>query len=46
MMFGEGFFTGATLSTLATWRPRWVAIFDDDSICATDRRTEPAGCSS
>ncbi len=30
MMFGEGFFTGATLSILATWRPRWVATFDDD----------------
>jgi uncharacterized membrane protein len=30
MMFGEGFLTGGALTLLATWRPRWVATFDDD----------------
>jgi uncharacterized membrane protein len=30
MMFGEGFFTGGALAILATWRPQWVATFDDD----------------
>lgn len=30
MMFGEGFFTGGALAILATWRPAWVATFDDD----------------
>jgi len=30
MMFGEGFLTGGTLAVLATYRPQWVATFDDD----------------
>jgi uncharacterized membrane protein len=30
MMFGEGFLTGGALAILATWKPAWVATFDDD----------------
>jgi uncharacterized membrane protein len=30
MMFGEGFLTGGALAVLATYRPQWVATFDDD----------------
>lgn len=30
MMFGEGFLTGGALAILATYRPQWVATFDDD----------------
>jgi uncharacterized membrane protein len=30
MMFSEGFLTGGLLAVLATYRPAWVATFDDD----------------
>lgn len=30
MMFGEGFLTGGALAILATYRPQWVATFEDD----------------
>lgn len=30
MMFAEGFFTGGALAVLVTWRPQWVATFDDE----------------
>lgn len=37
MMFGEGFFTGGALAILATWRPQWVATFDDGFYLRGDR---------
>lgn len=37
MMFGEGFLTGGALAILATYRPQWVATFDDDFYLRGDR---------